>query len=121
FELGRPNTLEVGKYYANLMENDPRKDFMFEISGGGNIRFSNLNNPNLIWGQLDSPSPVISFAELKFIEAEALVRTGGDGLAALQDAVKANMEYIGVPSSDINTYLTTLNLSGSMDDKIGQI
>lgn len=121
FELGRPNTLEVGRYYADLMENDPRKDFLLEITGGGNIRFSNINNLNLVWGQLDSSSPVISFAELKFIEAEALVRTGGNGLSALQDAVKANMEYLGVSASNINSYIAALNLSGSTEAQIETI
>lgn len=121
FQLGRPNTLEVGSYFADLMENDPRKDFLFEITSGGDIRFSNLSNPSLIWGQLNSPSPVITFAEIKFIEAEALVRTGGDGLPALKDAIRANMEYLGVPSSDISSYLAALSLNGSLDDKIGVI
>jgi hypothetical protein len=60
------------------------------------------------WAQFDSPSPLISYSEVKFLEAEALLNAGGDGVPAMKDAIKANMEYIEIPSADINSYLTSV-------------
>lgn len=121
FGINRPNTMVVGEYFADLMENDPRKDMYFVEATGGDIRFYESGNSDLHWAQLDSPSPVISYSEVKFIEAEAKVRIGEDGSEALEEAIRANMEYLGVPSSEINAYLASINLTGSVEEKIQTI
>lgn len=109
FGLQRPNTMIIGDYFANIMNGDPRKDlFMSEIDGGNFVYFQN-DNSDLFWSQLNSPSPVISYAEVKFIEAEALQRTGGDGLQALKAAIRANMEYLGIASEAIESYVNEID------------
>jgi len=107
FGFQRPNTMIIDGFFADLMMEDPRMDkYMYEEEG--NFFFFDSANPNLFWAQLDSPNPVISFSETKFIEAEALARTGADGTEALKEAVRANMEYLGIASSEIDAYLSSL-------------
>jgi len=118
FGINRPNTLIISETFSTLMENDPRKDFYMQENPGGDFVFFSSNNPNLFWSQLDSPSPVISYTEVKFIEAEAKVRLNEDATVELEEAISANLEYLGIPMAQISTYLTTINLSGSMDEKI---
>jgi hypothetical protein len=118
FGINRPNTLIISDSFSTLMENDPRKDFYMQENTGGDFVFFNSNNPNLFWSKLDSPSPVISYTEVKFIEAEAKVRLNEDATVELEEAISANLEYLGISTAQISTYLTTINLSGSMDEKI---
>ncbi|WP_010230136.1 SusD/RagB family nutrient-binding outer membrane lipoprotein [Gillisia marina] len=107
FGFQRPNTMIIDGFFSDLMMDDPRMDkYMFEEEG--NFFFFDSSNPNLFWAQLDSPNPVISYSETKFLEAEALERTGGDGTEALQAAVRANMAYLGVSSAAIDTYIAGL-------------
>jgi len=118
FGIGRPNTLIISDSFSELMENDPRKDLYMEENPGSDFIFYNSNNPNLFWAQLDSPSPVMSYTELKFIEAESKVRLNEDAAEELNRAIRANMEYLGVSGTQISAYLSTINLAGSMDEKI---
>lgn len=120
FGFQRPNTMVIADFFVDIMENDPRKD-LYMVESSGNHLFFQGNNPNLFWSQLNSPSPVISYSEIKFIEAEALVRTGGDGEEALNEAIRANMQYLGVAAGQIDSYLATVNLSGSMENQIETI
>ncbi|CAM4182244.1 SusD/RagB family nutrient-binding outer membrane lipoprotein [Gillisia hiemivivida] len=107
FGFQRPNTMIIDGFFADLMMEDPRMDkYMFEEEG--NFFFFDSGNPNLFWAQLDSPNPVISYSETKFIEAEALARTGGDGTDALEEAVRANMSYLGIASTEIEDYISSL-------------
>ena len=118
FGINRPNTLIVSESFAELMENDPRKVLYMQENPGGDFLFFNANNLNLFWSQLDSPSPVISYSEVKFIEAEAKVRLNEDATEELEEAIKANMEYLGISAAQISTYLANVSLAGSMEDKI---
>ncbi len=120
FGLDRPNTLIIDPFFANLMTGDPRKNlYMIENSDGDNLFFEN-GNTDLFWAQFESPSPLISFAELKFLEAEALFRTGGDAESALKSAITANMEFLGVSDADITAYvdaITTVDLTVIITEK----
>lgn len=108
FGLERPNTLIIDPYFSNLMNADPRKDlYMYANTDGDHLYFDN-DNGDLFWAQFDSPSPLISYWELKFLEAEALSRTGGNATPALNAAITANMEYLGISSGDITAYLATV-------------
>ncbi|MGJ8734547.1 MAG: SusD/RagB family nutrient-binding outer membrane lipoprotein [Cellulophaga sp.] len=108
FGIQRPNTLIIDPFFDNLMNGDPRKaKYMVANVDGDQLYFEN-GNTDLFWAQFGSPSPLISFSELKFIEAEAIQRTGGDPTNAMQDAIRANMEFIGIPAGDIDTYLATV-------------
>lgn len=111
FGLQRPNTMIIGDYFANLMKDDPRRDLYMAPVDGGNFVYFDGDNPNLYWAQLDSPSPVISYAEVKFIEAEALQRTGGSALQPLKDAIRANMQYLGITAAAIDKYVATITVA----------
>lgn len=55
----------------------------------------------------NSPIMMMSFAESKFIEAEAAFRTGAtaDARSAYIDAVKASLDQFGVSASDVEAYM----------------
>ena len=108
FGFQRPNTMIIGNFFSDLMIGDPRMNLYMVESTGGNFLYFQAGNPNLFWSNLDSPSPVFSYSETKFIEAEALERTGGDGTAALEEAIRANMSYLGIAAPAIATYLATI-------------
>ncbi len=118
FDNDRPATLGFSPSLNTLMTGDPRLPF-YTTDGE---TFAGV--PGLFWGQFESPTPLISYWEVKFIEAEAIIRTGGadaDALAALQDAVKSNMLYVGVAEADADTYVNGLALSGAEASKIETI
>jgi hypothetical protein len=118
FESQRPATLGIGGTLTGMMTGDPR--LALYTSNGTDF----ADASGLFWGQPDSPTPLISYWEVRFIEAEALVRTSGsdaDALAALKAAVEANMLYVGVSQADSDTYTGALALTGTMDDKIQTI
>lgn len=108
FGFQRPNTMIIGDYFADLMMGDPRMDLYMTPDEGDLFLYFDADNPNLFWAQLDSPSPVISYSELKFIEAEALERTGGDGSEALEEAIRANFQYLGISASATQDYIDDL-------------
>jgi hypothetical protein len=108
FGFQRPNTMVVAEYFSDIMMGDPRMPLYMTESEGGTFLFFDANDPNLFWSKLDSPSPVISYAEVKFIEAEALERTGGDGSEAFEEAIRANMSYLGVTTANANEYISSI-------------
>ncbi|QKX03756.1 SusD/RagB family nutrient-binding outer membrane lipoprotein [Aquimarina sp. TRL1] len=118
FGILRPKTMGIDPYFDNLMTGDPRYDLY--INSSGSVPLFD-GSEDLFWAQYDSPGLLISYAEQKFIEAEALERTGGDGTSALIEAVTANMEYIGVDAADIATYTGALSLGGSLEADIEAI
>ena len=63
-----------------------------------------------------SPTYMFTYAEVKFIEAEARYRKGdiGGAYTAFKAGVQADLEKLGVPSSEITTYLNTI------DSEIGE-
>jgi len=108
----------IGSTLQNMMTGDPRLPLY--TTDGEN--FAGIDG--LFWGQAASPTPLISYWEVKFIEAEAIVRTSGtdaDALEALQEAVEANMIYLGVNTADAKLYTDALTLTGSEDNKIETI
>ncbi|WP_111685504.1 SusD/RagB family nutrient-binding outer membrane lipoprotein [Winogradskyella tangerina] len=111
FGIQRPNTLIIGDYFDSVTDGDPRKvNLMVANPDNDQLYFEN-GNDDLFWAQFDSPSPLISFSELKFIEAEAQLLTGENSaviLNTIRDAVRANMEYLGVNESEIVTYTNAI-------------
>ena len=118
FDNDRPSTLGFSPTLESMMIGDPRLP-LYTTDGES---FAGISG--LFWGQFESPTPLISYWEVKFIEAEALVRTGGsdsDALNALKEAVAANMTFVGVSANDSNTYVNGLTLSGTESQKIETI
>jgi hypothetical protein len=108
FGIQRPNTLIIDPFFANLMANDPRMSkYMVANVDGDQLYFQN-GNTDLFWAQYSSPNPLISFSELKFLEAESLLRTGANHMPALKEAIRANMEFIGISETDITSYLAMI-------------
>jgi len=111
FGVQRPNTLIIAPFFDTLTDGDPRKSFYMTPNTDGDQLYFQNNNDNLFWSQFDSPSPLISFAELKFLEAEALLLTNAssdDVLMAIKQGVSANMEFLGVSGAEITNYLNTI-------------
>lgn len=120
FGTGRPNTMAIDPYFVTLMTGDPRYNLYIDSSGANDL-FWKDDNSDLFWAQNESPSLLMTYAEQKFIEAEALERTGGDGTTALIAGVTANMEYLGVDAADIATYTGALALGGTLEADIETI
>ena len=104
FGIERPSTLGIHPNFYAMMEGDPRRSvytteddpdapdpafspFYFDGADG-----------MLVWGRSDASVPMISYVELKFIEAEATAANGGDATAMLSDAITASFDLVGVPA-----------------------
>jgi hypothetical protein len=105
-----------------LLTNDPRKNFYYKKKFGE----STLNG--LYFTSTASPSLLMTYHEVKFIEAEARIRINpGDPLAqnALNDAVKANIDKItGSSTSDeviLNFQEAYCTLNGNFDQDLQTI
>lgn len=112
FGFQRPNTMIIGDYFADLMIDDPRQPLYMVEDSGGNFLYFRDSDPNLVWSKLNSASPVISYAEIKFIEAEATERNGGNGESIMEEAIRANMEYLAISSPEIDDYISGINYNG---------
>lgn len=105
-----------------LLTNDPRKNFYYKKKFGE----STLNG--LYFTSTASPSLMMTYHEVKFIEAEARIRINpGDPLAqtALNDAVKANIDKItGATTSEdviLNFQEAYCVLNGNFDQDLQTI
>ncbi|MEO9873078.1 SusD/RagB family nutrient-binding outer membrane lipoprotein [Ekhidna sp.] len=108
FHRDRSNTMVLTGYFMGQMSGDPRLALIREP--GSTAGFA----PTTFWGKQDAPTVIINYAELKFIEAEALRMTGGSDaavLAAVKDGIAANMNDMGVSAEDRDNYL--LGITGS--------
>lgn len=103
FGIGRPGTMVMAPSFVTTLSNrnDPRKSKFVHTN---NTSYFNSGNSNLFWVQATSALPLISFAEIKFIEAEARLRTGDVSGAetSLRAAIVANMNKMNV---DGTTYV----------------
>ena len=107
FGLGRTNTLKIDERFATMMDGDPRQD-AYMLFNGTDWDFYVGGNATLVWAQNNAAIPLISLAEVKFMEAEALLWTGaGDAEieAALGEGIQASMDLVGIV--DPGEYVTT--------------
>lgn len=137
-------TTQVSEYFINLLQslNDPRLPVMADqsIRGGEYVGFpsgaiipgSDLRDISSIGSYFlaaDASVPLITFAEVKFIEAEAAFRTGDVTRAetAYADAIRANMQLLSgqgefntvIDEAAQNTYITA-NPLNSLEDIMTQ-
>ncbi len=122
FGIERPSTLGISGNFVTMMDGDPRQPFYMEDLGGPVWDFYNGANPDLVWAQNTSTIPMISYVEIKFIETEALARTGAstpDIEAALAAGITASMDLVGVadPGTYVadNSSLTGLDADGIIE------
>ena len=92
FGIGRPGTLGFHPQFAAMLDGDPRASLYYLDDGSGNLLYYDAAFP---FTRDDASIPMISFAELKFMEAEALFNAGSDASAALNAGIMASMELSG--------------------------
>lgn len=118
FGIERSNTLIISNTFADMMTGDPRQDTYMEFDGTL-WQYWNPANTALLWAKNDATVPLISFVEVKFLEAEALARTGGDATAALEAAITASMVQAG--AADYDAYVAAQSdLAGLSDEEVIQ-
>ncbi len=128
FGRERTNTLTFNEGFAQRLEDnaDPRLT-KYAIFDGTNWLYWELGNPDLVWGRDDAAIPLVSYAELMFLKAEALLRTGAadaDVNEALTAAITASMELVELDlmSAEVMDYIAANGqVSGSFDEKLEQI
>jgi hypothetical protein len=126
FGAQRPNTLAINDVFAETMDSkgDPRQSFYMTDDGTNFIFYTGPSG--LFWSSYTSPAPVISYSEQKFLEAEALLTTGDAAGAAdaLEEAIVANMEQMGIDTADYGAYVAVNgNFTGlvSNDERLERI
>lgn len=110
-------------FLANLLvaNNDPRYNIFVDPS------FNDVNAVGMgaYYGDIDAPVEFITYDELLFMKAEATLRTTGNIATAqgfYRDAIRANMEKLGVEATSINTFIAANGtLPASVDAAIGQV
>lgn len=116
FGTQRPASQIIVTQFRNLMElkSDPRQPKYMEYNGSEWFFFS--LSGNLFWTRNDSPLPLISYTELKFLMTEALLLNGsthGRIENSLKAAVQSNMDYLGVNTTLATSYITVnVNFAG---------
>ncbi len=113
FNSVRANYLKMGARLVDLMKslNDPRLPLYAAPTATGDFVGAPLGTTStanisdigpLYAGSATAPIPFITFAEAKFIEAEAALRAGNTARAqtAYTDALKAHFKQVGLASTD---------------------
>lgn len=109
--------IEVDPYFSELLEDleDPRKDAYIRRSFG-------IERVGSYFASEGSPVPIMTYADQKMLEAEALLRTGQAGAeAALQAGVRAHIQEVtgGIAENELQAYLDNhASLSGSQEEQL---
>jgi len=113
FSKSRGGYLGANKLFVDRMlsKSDPRLSYLLSktkegVYAGGNISdaviSSSISGLGIFFGVHPDPKekllpadyPIVTYYEAKFIEAEVKQRQGGNSSALLNDAIKANVEYV---------------------------
>lgn len=140
YNIDRRNYMKMGKYFVDYLvtNNDPRLPFMVQeksgvYSGNAPEDYSTLTS-SYIGGYFDPKDPItqkglanpdarigiVTYAEAKFIEAEAKFRLGLDAKPALEEAVAASVLKISesaAPASFITSATATVDLANIIQQK----
>jgi hypothetical protein len=108
--------------------NDPRYPVYIDPDndGGGQSPSGNYFGglPDF-YGSVNSPVEFITYDELLFTKAEATLRSSGDIATAqtyYQDAIRADMQKLGIASADINAYINANGtLPADVNDAIAKV
>jgi hypothetical protein len=95
--------VEIDPYFSDLLDEleDPRKDGFIRRSFG-------LERVGDYYAAADASVPILTYPELKILEAEARLRADEAGAeAALQEGVRVHIQEVtgGIPEEELNTYL----------------
>lgn len=128
--------IQMSAHYVGLLKNldDPRLPIQANAADSTGLYTGHPNGaPGELVGNVsaigdfyaagDAPLTWLSYAEAKFIEAEALLRTQGASAAdaPYRDAIRANMEKLGVPAGDIDAYIASRPSLSSAADPLAEI
>ncbi len=125
FGIERTNTLIIDDRFADAMteRQDPRQP-RYMAFNGSEWQYFDGGNPDLVWAQNNSVIPLISYVELKFLEAEALAQTGastGEIQAALAEGIRASIEQVGLDPAEHEDFIAAQSdLSGLSGDAVIQ-
>lgn len=128
FGLERPNTLIISQNFADFMtaNADPRQDSYMAPNDPDDIEyyvFFTGGASDLYWSNNDSPTPLISLEEVKFLLAEAETMNSNDANAgmALMEGLTASMTKLDIDETEADTYnmsvINAFNGAGSMEAK----
>ncbi len=127
FGQDRPNQVALSPFFAGVLtsNNDPRLA-RYAVLVSNLYRVYRPNNTDLYWGQNNSPMPYISLPELKFLEAEASLRTNDETRAAnaLREGIEASMLQLGIAPASYTAYLDrfgTLDGLTTFEEKLSRI
>lgn len=124
----RNGYISMGKYFVDMLMNlnDPRLPVYAELNDSGVYYGASPGGENFYEGGFsiistttfagpDSPIPLVTYAELLFIEAEANKRLGNEAAAsqAFDEAITASMEQFGISAAEIATYLADNGANGN--------
>lgn len=111
FAVQRPYTILIHENFVEkLMESeDPRLRKMAFPSDWSNWLHYSMDDPSLLpFGRQTAIIPIISLAEIKFMEAEALLQTGGsvDAISkAIRAAIETSFIQLEVPPTDYPDFI----------------
>ena len=127
FTQDRGGNINIDPYFFNLLvdQNDPRRAAFLVPAVGTPSGFNTNFNSGTFYTKINSPVIYVSFAESKFVEAEALLMARGDvegAQAALQQAIEASLNKI-VGTADPDYVAMHGDLSGlsTQEEQLAQI
>ncbi len=96
FEQQRTGYITMNQFFLDLLAGDPRLPLYATANAGGGFDDQQPIGP--YYGDFDSPLPLVTYFEAKFIEAEAAFRAGNKPRAAtaFNQAVESNLTKLGV-------------------------
>jgi hypothetical protein len=107
-------------------EHDPGEEYVGHANGAEGMAIDSVSHIGSYFTDPGAPSTLMDYAEVKFLEAQALLITQGPAAAnsAYEEAIRADMEDLGVADADITTYIAAredLSVSGNpLEDIIEQ-
>lgn len=129
FEALRPNYMVANKRFIDVLKSndDPRLSYYFTLSGGAYVGADSdkeqIGSGSIMGTYFDRLRSygLVTFHEAKFLEAEAKSRLGQDASVALNDGIKASVDYVTIGKNDgssIATYTPgTTNITSIMTEK----
>ncbi|WP_291142554.1 SusD/RagB family nutrient-binding outer membrane lipoprotein [Flavobacterium sp. UBA7680] len=130
FNESRVNYLKTGAYFVNSLKdnNDPRLSFAIAKDKNGNYTGNAADDLDTTsssyigsaFASEKSPIGIVTYAEAKFIEAEAKFRLGQDAKPALQEAVAASVLKVTGSTAKtefLSAVTTTVNLETIIQQK----
>ena len=96
FEQQRAGYITLNQFFINMLAGDPRLPLYVTADNDGN--YTDQQPIGAYYGDFDSPLPLVTYHEAKFIEAEAALRASDNARAATAHnaAITANLTKLGV-------------------------